>query len=194
MNRAIFLDRDGTINKLVRRKTGEFTSPHLLEELEYLPRVQEAIANMRELGYKILIVTNQPAVCYGDMSVFECVRICNAVKAWVRADDIYPCLFPIYSAQTTDDIWKKWEYKPGAGAILKLMEKWNIDAAQSYMIGDRWKDIVAGRRAGLTTIYVGPHPYESDLLHEHVKPSFQRKDLWEASELLEALEDIVGSL
>lgn len=189
MNRACFLDRDGTINHLVLRADGRRTSPHCVEEIKFLPKVQEAVAKIRELGYKILIVTNQPGVAYEDMSVFDCVNICEAVKVWVRADEIYPCLFPTYTGQMADVIWKDWDYKPGAGAIFKLMEKWNIDPTQSFMVGDRWKDIVAGWRAGLTTIYVGPQPYESNIIEPFVKPSFERKDLWEAAELIEKIEE-----
>lgn len=183
MNRACFIDRDGVINKLVDRGNGEFTSPHCLEEVTYYPMVDEAITTLRQLGFKLLVVTNQPGIAYGHMSIYECVRICDAMKFKLRLDEVYPCIFP--TTLTDVDI----EYKPGSGAIKKLIKKWDIDlTAGNYMIGDRHKDVIAGYRANLTTIYANEKLYEPLLSFEHIQPNYHVKNLWEAAKIIEKLE------
>lgn len=191
MEKAVFLDRDGVINELVTRADGRITSPHTLEEVKYLPNVEKAVDLIRKFGYKILIVTNQPGIWYGDMTIFEVVRICEAVKAWLRADDIHPAIFP---TRIYDNAYAEGDYKPAAGGIKNLMKKWNIDPYQSFMIGDRWKDIVAGYNAKLITIHVqyeGPYTCESSL-YSHIKPSFSCEDLWGAAKLIEAIQTPLG--
>src|SRR5271167_3914076 len=93
-NKAVILDRDGVINELVCREGGYVTSPHKLEELVYMPGVKEAVDKIRKLNYRIFIVTNQPAIYYGDMELNDLVCINNAIKYWLRIDEIYSAIFP----------------------------------------------------------------------------------------------------
>lgn len=185
MNKAVFLDRDGVINELVKRPEGHYTSPHKLEEVRYKPLAQEAVTKLRQLGYKVLIVTNQPGIYYGDMTVFDMARICFAIKCWVGADDIYPAIFP--NRHHIDDDEQQ-DYKPGRGGITRLAKKWDIDMTKSYLIGDRWKDIVPGVYSGLTTIYVNTVPYKAPLDFETLLPDYMATTLWEAAELIGGLE------
>jgi len=187
MNKAVFLDRDGVINKLVDRGNGEFTSPHRLEEVEYYPKVDEAITILRELGFKLLCVTNQPGIAYGNMSIYDCVRICDSIKFRLRLDEVYPCIFPTAFVDMPDH-----DYKPGCGAIKKLIKKWNIGATGNFTIGDRWKDIVAGYRAGVfPTIYVNEKAYHCpDSRFDHIYPSFQVSSLYAAADLIKRIENL----
>jgi D-glycero-D-manno-heptose 1,7-bisphosphate phosphatase len=183
-NKAVFLDRDGVINELVKRPEGHYTSPHKLEEVRYKPLAQEAVARLRKLGYKVLIVTNQPGIYYGDMTVFDMARICFAIKCWVGADDIYPAIFPMRANVYGND---NNDYKPASGGILNLIKKWDVDVKKSFMVGDRWKDIVPGARAGLTTIYVNNKPYESPYEFRTLLPDYTATSIWEAAELIDGL-------
>jgi len=196
-DKAIFLDRDGVINELIWREGGYATSPYKLEELRYLPGVGEAVHSMRELGYKIFIVTNQPGMYYGDMELNDLVRINNAIKYALRIDEIYAAIFPFRNGNPEN----KWEdkfcqdYKPASGGILKLIDKYDIDPRQSFMVGDRWKDIVAGYNARLITIYCNVCEYQCDSFIEEykaIKPSFWKRNITEVAELIKTLQTPLG--
>jgi len=190
MNRGIFLDRDGVINELVWREGGHVTSPHKLEELVYMPGVREAVGDMRKLGYKIFIVTNQPGLYYGDMELDELVKINNAIKYWLRIDEVYAAIFPFRNGNPEN----KWEdkflqdYKPASGGILHLMRKYDINPHQSYMVGDRDKDIISGHNADLLTIYCNVDEYHSNLeRYAEIKPDFHVKNIVDVAELLKRI-------
>jgi len=192
MDKACFFDRDGVINELVWRKGGYATSPHKLEELVYMPKAPESVQAIRKLGYKTFIVTNQPGLYYGDMELNDLVRINNAIKYALRIDDVYAALFPFRNDDLHPELHpvqkaNLQDYKPASGGILKLIEKYNIDPAQSFMVGDRWKDIVAGHNAGLTTIYCNVCDYQCDSCVESykaIKPDGWVKNIAEVAEVL----------
>lgn len=192
MNRAIFIDRDGVLNELVTRDDGRVTSPWKLEELKYMPLVQESVKIMRDYGYLIFIVTNQPGLYYGDMELEDLIQINNAIKYWIRADDVYAALFPMKNGVMKNA--PEQDYKPAPGGIKKLIKKYNVDPHQSYMIGDRWKDIVAGHDAELLTIYCNVCKYyvEEGALDrwKAVKPDFWVKNISEAAKLLKKIHAV----
>jgi UDP-N-acetylmuramoyl-tripeptide--D-alanyl-D-alanine ligase len=167
--KAVFLDRDGVINELIERLDGSFTSPWLVEEFKFLPYVQQSINIIKSYGFMIFIVTNQPGVHDGYMDKSQLDLINKMLKQWLRVDDIYCAL------DKTSDY-----YKPNNGMLEHFIEKYNIDRENSYIIGDRWKDIVPGFNSKLNTIFVGadyvyPHEYY------HIQPDYIVTDILDAS-------------
>jgi len=144
-HRAVFLDRDGVLNRpLIRR--GLPYSPSRLEEVEILPGVPEACYSLRTHGFLLVVVTNQPDVARGlvDRSVVE--EIHAFLRTRIPLDDIRACYH--------DDRDGCECRKPKPGMLLAAARDWNIDLSRSFMLGDRWKDIEAGRRAGCRTIFI----------------------------------------
>ena len=144
--KAVFLDRDGVINR-VMRKDGRPHPPASMSDLELLSGVPEAVQALRQAGFRVIVVTNQPDVATGvqrretveAMHAYLLERIdVDAVKVCFHVDgDRCACR------------------KPKPGLLLQAAEEWDIDLTRSYMIGDRWRDIEAGRAAGCKTILVG---------------------------------------
>lgn len=144
MKKAVFFDRDGVINELIERTDGSFTSPWSLSEFRFLPKVKESINSIQSLGYMTFIVTNQPGINDGDMDKKELDSICEMLLSTLQIDEIL-CALDKNSSN----------YKPQNGMIEYLINKYDIDRNNSYLIGDRWKDIVPGNKSGLKTIFVG---------------------------------------
>lgn len=145
MNRAIFLDRDGVINK-VRIENGMACSPRILEDFEFLSGVQEAIEDFKKKGYLVIVATNQPEISRGLLKKEELDKMHQKIIEELKVDDIMVCLH--------DDHHNCDCRKPKSGLLFAAAKKWNIDLAESFMVGDRWKDIEAGKKAGCKTILI----------------------------------------
>ena len=145
MRKAIFLDRDGVINKTFI-KNGLPYSPPTFELLEILPGVKESILRLKKLNFVCLVVTNQPDVPRGKIEKKAVIKMNNYIKYEIKLDDIFVCYH--------DDHDNCKCRKPKSGLLLEASKKWDIDLKKSYMIGDRWKDIEAGKRAGCKTIFI----------------------------------------
>ena len=152
MKKAVFLDRDGVINKAFV-KDGLPTSPNSLDELEVLPGVKESIKNLKKLNFICLVVTNQPDVQRGKINKNTVIEMNNFLKEEIKFDDIFVCYH--------DDSDNCNCRKPKPGLILQASKKWNVDIKKSFMIGDRWRDIQAGNNAGCKTIFIDNHYTES---------------------------------
>ncbi len=144
-NRAVFLDRDGVINRAFVRN-GKPVPPPTLQELEILPGVPEALHTLKEHGFKLLIVTNQPDVGRGTLPRNTLDEMHQALSARLPLDDILVC------GHTDSD--KCDCRKPLPGMLLEAARKHNIDLTASFMVGDRWRDIEAGYNAGCKTILI----------------------------------------
>ena len=153
MQKAVFLDKDGIINSLVERPDGRMTSPWtFLEFLKHFDRnIIQYVNTLKELGYVVFVVTNQPGVMDGDMYITELDDICGFLE-----DDV-GILHVLYALKKDTEL-----YKPNNGMIEALIGLYDIDREHSFMIGDRWKDIVAGKKSELTTIYVNKNPYTTE--------------------------------
>ena len=145
MNKAVFLDRDGVINKIYI-KDGLPFSPSSFKELEILPGVKESILLLKELNFICLLVTNQPDVSRGKIKMDEVVKMNNFIKNEIHLDEIFVCFH--------DDKDKCNCRKPQPGLLLEAAKKWNVDMTKSFMIGDRRKDIEAGSAAGCRTFFL----------------------------------------
>ncbi|MFC2036527.1 D-glycero-alpha-D-manno-heptose-1,7-bisphosphate 7-phosphatase [Chloroflexota bacterium] len=146
MRQAVFLDRDGVLNRAFVRADGKSHPPQGLDELEILPGVARACRALGEAGFLLIVVTNQPDVARGAQRRVVVEAINDALRRQVAVDDILVCYH--------DDADGCDCRKPKPGLLLKAAGIWNIDLSHSVMVGDRWKDIEAGRRAGCRTVLV----------------------------------------
>ncbi len=148
MKRAVFLDRDGVINRAVVRG-GRPYPPGSVEELEILPGVVEAVEALHRAGYRVIVATNQPDVANGRQSreVVEAMHLRIRAELKLTVDDIRVC----YHADREGCACRK----PRPGMLLDAAEAHAIDLAASFMVGDRWRDIEAGAAAGCRTILIG---------------------------------------
>ena len=143
--RAVFLDRDGVINRAFIRN-GRSYSPASLEEFAILPGVPEAIRALRQARYRILVVTNQPDVGKGLQRVEVIEAMHQALRRLVLIDQILIC----YHTDADGCACRK----PRPGMLLDAARAWRLDLSQCVMVGDRWRDIEAGKAAGCKTILV----------------------------------------
>lgn len=166
--RACFLDRDGVINKAYVRN-GKPYPPATLEEFEILPCVSEALALLKEAGFLLVVVTNQPDIARGVQrrDVMEAMhgQMCEKLPI----DDLYACC--------EEDGPLCLCYKPKPGMLLEAARKHQIDLGSSYMIGDRWRDVGAGKSAGCKTVFIERH-YAEELKE---RPDFICADLLEGA-------------
>jgi D-glycero-D-manno-heptose 1,7-bisphosphate phosphatase len=142
---AIFLDRDGVLNAAVVRDGAPYP-PADAEEVEVLPGVQEACTRLREAGFELIVVTNQPDVARGTQTLEAVDRINDVLRAALSLDEIVVC--------PHDDVDSCDCRKPKPGMLLDAAGRREIDLAASFMVGDRWRDVEAGRRAGCRTVFV----------------------------------------
>ena len=177
MVKAVFLDRDGTINKLIRnRKNPKHVAPWYYSEFEYIDGVEDAIQKMKRLGYTTHVVTNQPDVNDGFMTK-ETLDVMNqAMKIDLKVDTISCAM-----ERNTPD------YKPNNGMLEKIIKEFKVTRERSWMIGDTWKDIVAGKNSGLKTIYVGG-VWDSPEEYKYIAPDYDAENLTEACKIIEQNE------
>jgi len=145
MRRAVFLDRDGVINRSIRHEEKPY-SPSSHEELVILPGVLEALTDLAAGDYCLIVVTNQPDVARGKISQSLVDSMNDRLRFELPLNAIYTCFH--------DDMDQCECRKPCPGLLIKAADKFEIDLTASYMIGDRWRDIEAGRRAGCKTFFV----------------------------------------
>ncbi len=161
MNKALFLDRDGTIVKETGGKTPE-TLGYLLsvEDVELIDGSADAIAAARKLGFRIIVITNQSAIARGWLTESELDKINSKMYSLLleanpeaKVDALY------YSPYHKEGVIEKYSIehnsrKPDIGMILEAKEKFDIDLSASYMIGDAHSDVKCGLNAGLKNILV----------------------------------------
>jgi len=144
MARAVFLDRDGVLNRASVR-AGKPYPPHTVEEFEILPGVVEALKQLQDAGFLLIGATNQPDVARGTQRR-EVVEAMNArLVAATSMTEIR------VSYEDGDDSPRR---KPNPGLLLEAAEAYAIDLSASFMVGDRWRDVEAGRRAGCQTVFI----------------------------------------
>jgi len=145
MHRAVFLDRDGVINKALM-VDGKPYPPKDLDELEIMPGVNQAILQLRNFGYFCIVVTNQPDVARGKTSLEAVESINQFLIERLAIHEIISCYH--------DDHENCGCRKPKPGSFIMAALKYNIDLSKSFMVGDRWRDIEAGQNAGCRTFFI----------------------------------------
>ena len=146
--RAVFLDRDGVINRAVVRD-GKPYPPATLAELEILPGVPDALARLKAAGFRLIVVTNQPDVARGTQTRAAVEALHAALQAQLPLDEIRACYH-----DSRDDCACR---KPQPGLLLAAAQEHGLDLSACYLIGDRWRDIEAGQRAGCTSLFIDYH-------------------------------------
>jgi transaldolase len=141
--RAVFLDRDGVLNA-TRLRDGRPRPPATAKELHILPGVAQALHQLRRAGFLLIVVTNQPDVGAGLIPRAVVESMHARLRRSLPIDDVRVC-------------WNRADpcYKPRPDMLLAAAADWGIGLEQSFMVGDRWRDIVAGKSAGCYTILVG---------------------------------------
>ncbi len=143
--RAIFLDRDGVLNRVLIRNGRPFP-PLSLAEVEIPPDVPIALSRLRTAGFLLIVVTNQPDVARG----IQRLKVVESINA-ALAQELPLDAFRVCYHDDSDNCECR---KPAAGLLLATAREMRLDLTASFMIGDRWRDIEAGRRAGCTTILI----------------------------------------
>ena len=141
----MFLDRDGVINYALSHN-GVPSAPLTLAEFQLLSGVTDALHRLRDAGFLLIVVTNQPDVARGHASRQEVETVHARLREMLPLDDIRVCYH--------DDCDRCACRKPAPGMLYAAAVEREIALGQSYLVGDRWRDIEAGHRAGCTTILV----------------------------------------
>lgn len=171
MRRAVFLDRDGVINRAIVRD-GIPYPPVNLEELEVLPGVSEALQKLHEDNYLLIVVTNQPDVARGIIQKSDVEKINDQLLSQLPLDDIKTCYH-----DSSDGCFCR---KPLPGALIDAAKEYEINLSKSFMVGDRWRDIEAGQSVGCKTFFINYGYVEK----QPEVPDFIVSSLFEAQKII----------
>jgi D-glycero-D-manno-heptose 1,7-bisphosphate phosphatase len=189
--KAVFLDRDGVINELVYHADhGIVGSPFTVEQFKLLPNVCEAIAEFRTMGYKVILVSNQPDMSKGRISrqTFEKIKqhmLLELTQNGVALDAEYYCFH--HPEASVDALKIDCECrKPKPGLLLQAASEMGIDLSLSWMIGDGLTDVQAGKQAGCRTILIGRMKCElcSQMDENNARPDAVCAGLLQACEVI----------
>ena len=144
MSKAIFWDRDGTINYPIIID-GKSHPPDCVEHLQLVFGIRQLMEKTCKMGYLNIVVTNQPDVARGLQTKEEVDKINNAVIEYLPLDDLFVCFHDNGQCECR---------KPKPGMFLKAKEKYDIDFSHSWMIGDFPSDVKAGKAVGCKTIFI----------------------------------------
>ena len=142
---AVFLDRDGVLVEATVRD-GVPQSARSLADFQILPGVAEACERLHQAGFALIVVTNQPDVARGILTAEAVEEMHRELRERLPLDDIAVCFH--------DDADGCDCRKPRPGMLLAAAERWGVDLAASFLVGDRWRDVEAARRAGCAAIFV----------------------------------------
>lgn len=186
MTKAVFLDRDGTINEEVNYLRN-------IKDIRIYPGTTEALRKFKNLGFINIIITNQSGIARGFLTEEELITIHSEFKKILTAenqeliDDIF------YSPFHKDGIVVQYsidspDRKPGTGMIMKARQKHNIDISKSFFIGDTFSDMKCAENSGLKKILVKTGYGKEELLkciQEKISIDHIAEDLFDASEYIE---------
>lgn len=189
--KAVFLDRDGVINELIYyREQGVVDSPFTVEQFRLIPGAGEAIKKLHEVGYRVVLVSNQPGIAKGYLPRETFKKITKKMKEELAKDEAfldgeYYCFH--HPEAKVEGLRANCECrKPKPGLLLQAAEERNIDLSESWMVGDGLTDIRAGKGAGCRTILLGR--MKCELCHlmdeEDARPDFIAPDLLQAAQII----------
>ena len=171
--RAVFLDRDGVINRALTRDQKPYP-PTSLAEFEILPGVAEACRQLKQAGFLLVVATNQPDVGRGTMAQSTVEELHAHMCRELPLDRVEVCYHPGQGKSDCDC------RKPQPGMLLRAARELNIDLAASWMVGDRWRDLDCGHAAGCRTVFID-YGYDEALKQP---PDFRGQDLPEAARII----------
>jgi D,D-heptose 1,7-bisphosphate phosphatase len=190
--RAVFLDRDGVINRIVyHRELGIIDTPFTVGQFRLLPGVAQAIRKINRLGLKAVVVSNQPGIAKRHFSHKTLVDMTKKMERAMKRggaylDAIYYCL---HHPQAVNPAYKRRCpcRKPNPGLLKRGAEELKIDLKSSFLVGDGIPDIQAGRRAGCRTILIGNWKCDLCKLMEakKLKPDYIASDILDAIRFIE---------
>jgi D-glycero-D-manno-heptose 1,7-bisphosphate phosphatase len=186
--RAVFLDRDGTLNELMFAPDGTEESPFRCEDLILRPGAGEFTRKMREAGYLAVLITNQPGVAKGKVTIdgLEQIHAClmrSLAEEGGGLDAIYYCPHHpvgVPGHGSSSFIQSCDCRKPAGGLLLRAAKEMNIELSQSWMIGDKMTDVRAGQAAGCRSVLLGENPASGPVSSVYLHAA----DLRQAAELI----------
>jgi D-glycero-D-manno-heptose 1,7-bisphosphate phosphatase len=180
MNKAVFFDRDGVLDRLVLNpKTGEYESPHAVQDLELLPGVGAALRPLQDAGFRLFLISNQPSYAKGKTTL-ENIRAIHEkfhrllLAEGVQFTEYYYCyhhpagVVPEYSGECSCR-------KPKPYFIFQARDRYALDLSASWLIGDQDTDIECGRAGGLKTVMIAEP--RSQKKRGSSRPDFYAPDL-----------------
>ena len=179
--KAVFLDRDGVINRPLIHD-GLPYPPNSLDELEILPGVYESLRILGECGFLLIVVTNQPDVGRGIQKKQTVEKMHTFLLNKLPLDVIYVC----WHGQDGECDCRK----PLPGLLYQAEQDWHIDLKKSFMIGDRWRDIDTGFAAGCKTVFID-YKYDESLKYQ---PDYIANSISDASEQIIQKSNLLESL
>ncbi len=163
--RAVFLDRDGVLNRAVVRDGKPFP-PFRLTDVEINPGAINALNQLAKFGFVLIGITNQPDVARGKQTREVVESINYLIQSKLPVQEIFVCYH--------DNVDNCDCRKPKPGLILQAAQKYGLDLNQSWMVGDRWKDIAAGKAAGVKTVFIDYHYTE---IYQGLPADFTAEDI-----------------
>jgi D-glycero-D-manno-heptose 1,7-bisphosphate phosphatase len=142
---AVFLDRDGVLSRSLLRN-GKPVAPRTVDEFELLPGTVEAVKRLHAAGFQLIVATNQPDVRTGVTQREAVEEMHRRLREWLPLDDVKVC----YHIDQDQCACRK----PKAGMLVQAAHERGIDLANSWMVGDRWRDVAAGKAAGCKTVLI----------------------------------------
>lgn len=168
--KAVFLDRDGVLSQ-VKLDAGKPLPPASLKDVVIPADVAPGLKRLKQAGFFLLVVTNQPDVARQKTTLDVVTQINHYLMESLPVDDIFVCYH--------DDIHQCLCRKPKPGLLLEAAKRYQIDLSKSFMIGDRWKDIEAGQSAGCKTVWIKSAYHEpSPLTANYTASSFADATQW----------------
>jgi D-glycero-D-manno-heptose 1,7-bisphosphate phosphatase len=185
---AVFLDRDGTINRnRFYGDSGEFEGPRAAEDLELYPWSIPALTALKQAGYHLLIVSNQPNYAKGKSTLASLAEIQEKFVSELKRSniDLLDCYYCYHHPKSLVPGYSECVCrKPSPEFIYSAVKKHGIDLSRSWMVGDRATDVECGFRAGLRTIRIQPDHPSADPHSDWPKANYYGSDLLEASRII----------
>lgn len=177
--RAVFLDRDGTINV-------EIDFIHRVEDLRLLPNAAAGLVRMRDLGFELILTSNQSGIGRGIFSMDDMGRFNAAVAERTGVSFVATYFSPFHPTAGVGEYRRPSPLrKPRPGMILQAVAEHNLDLSQSFAVGDRNSDVAAGHAAGCRTVLLRTGLTGTDKVEDPVVPDYTADDLLEAAAFIE---------
>jgi D-glycero-D-manno-heptose 1,7-bisphosphate phosphatase len=150
--RAVFLDRDGVLVREIVRDDGQAYAPTEIDAFHLVDDAAGEVERLRAAGFICVVVTNQPEVARGSLDRDVLDEMHRRLRASIPVDDLEAC------PHTDEDgcVCRK----PRPGMLQSAAQRWDLDLATSFLVGDRWRDIEAGRAVGCATLLI-ERPYSN---------------------------------
>lgn len=148
----MFLDRDGVLAEALVRADGKAYAPTRLEDFHIVPEAAVQVQRLHEAGFLCIVFTNQPELASGELQQHDLDAMNQLLQEALALDAIYVC--PHDKSEGCRC------HKPATGMLEDAVATWDVDLAASFVIGDRWRDIGAGKAAGCYSILLD-RPYSA---------------------------------